>query len=142
MELMRVDPFKDLPSLRRNLGRWFDWEFAPATNGGWAPSVDVFEDDKAITIKVDLPEVQKKDIKVEIEDGMLTISGERKLEKEEKKDNYRRIERSYGTFYRSFSVPDDVDPKQIKAETADGVLRVTLPKTKAPKSEPQKIAVS
>ena len=106
MDLVKWDPFKELDVFRRGVGHWFNpmlslW--SESGLGGWAPAVDILEDEKTITIKVELPEVDKKDIEVNIQGDVLTVRGERKLEKEEKKDNYRRIERSYGSFSRSFS---------------------------------------
>jgi HSP20 family protein len=90
--------------------------------------VDIEEDEKAITIKADLPDVEKKDIHVKVENGTLTISGERKREKEEKKKNYHRIERSYGSYMRSFALPESIDRDKIAAECKNGVLTLTLPK--------------
>ncbi len=142
MDLIKWDPFKDLFPFRTDLNRWFGLPWA--ANGGreWTPSVDIIEDDKAIRLKVELPEVDKKDVNVEIEQDSLTIRGERKLEKEEKKEHYRRIERCYGAFSRSFYLPEYVDRKAITADYKDGVLTVTLPKTKAPKPEKVAVAVS
>jgi HSP20 family protein len=116
------------------------------TEGGesiaaWAPAVDIEEDDRAITIKADLPEVEKKDIHVNIENGTLTIQGERKREKEEKKKSYHRVERSYGSYLRSFSLPDYVEKDRISAEAKNGVLTLTLPKRPEAKSKAAEIAV-
>lgn len=145
MNLVKWDPFPELRAFRSEI----DKMFAPRANGGrpavseiWAPAVDILEDEHAITIKTELPEMEKKDINVDVHDGVLTISGERKLEKEEKKENYTRIERSYGSFSRSFTLPESVDEKKIAAEYANGVLRLTLPKSKPVKAEATKISVN
>ena len=130
--MVKWDPFRELDTFRKGVGRWFGALPSPWSESGlegWTPAVDILEDDKAITIKAELPEVDKKDIEVNIQDDVLTVRGERKLEKEEKKHNYRRIERSYGSFSQSFTLPDHVDQKAISAESKDGVLRITLPKT-------------
>jgi HSP20 family protein len=142
MDIVRWDPFRELGSLRSELNRMFAGDGgAVAKLERWTPSVDVVETDEAIKIKAELPEVEKKDIDVSIEGDVLTISGERKLEKEEKKEDYTRIERSYGSFSRSFTIPENVDRKNIKAESKDGVLKLTLPKSKAAKPERKKIAI-
>lgn len=145
MSLVKWDPFHELGSIRNELNRMFSGSNAGAlvpSLESWTPSVDVVENDKEIRIKVELPEVEKKDIDVSIDGDTLTVSGERKLEKEEKKADYTRIERSYGSFSRSFSLPDYVDRAGIKADTKDGVLKLTLPKTKSAKSEKKKIAIN
>jgi len=108
----------------------------------WLPLVDITEDDKEYLIKVELPEVRKDDVKVTVESGVLTISGERKFEKEEKDRKYHRLERAYGSFTRSFSVPDDADDTKVSAEFKDGVLTVRLAKSEKarPKSVEVKVA--
>jgi len=105
----------------------------------WAPLVDIAEDDKEYLIKVELPEVQKDDVKVTVESGTLTISGERKAEKEEKGRKFHRVERYYGRFERSFAIPDDAAADNVKAEFKDGVLRVHLAKSE--KARPKQIEV-
>jgi HSP20 family protein len=99
----------------------------------WVPLVDIEETDKEYLVKAELPEIKKEDVKVSLEDGVLTIQGERKLEKEEKGKKIHRTERAYGKFVRSFTVPSDVDDKKILAEFKDGVLAVHVPKTAAAK---------
>lgn len=146
MDLVKWDPFRELDVFRKGIGRWFGTAPSPWSESGlegWAPAVDILEDDKAITIKVELPEVDKRDIEVNVQDDVLTVRGERKLEKEEKKDHYRRIERSYGSFSRSFTLPDHVDQKTISAESKDGILRITLRKIEPskPKKQGEKIPV-
>ena len=105
----------------------------------WAPSVDIIEDDKEYLVKADLPEVKKEDVKVTVENGVLTITGERKFEKEEKDKKYHRIERSYGNFFRSFTLPDAADGSKVNAEFKDGVLKVHLPKSE--KTKPKAVEV-
>ena len=105
----------------------------------WAPSVDVYEDEEKLVIKAELPEMNQKDIEVHVEENQLTITGERKLEKEEKKEKYHKIERSYGTFSRSFTLPSTVDQDKIKAHYDRGVLKIELPKKE--ETKPRHIAI-
>lgn len=109
------------------------------TVADWAPTVDISETDAEYAIKAELPEVKKEDVKVTVEDGVLTLQGERKQEKEEKGKKYHRIERSYGRFVRSFTLPDTVDESKVKAEYTDGVLHLHLPKSE--KAKPKQIDV-
>lgn len=99
----------------------------------WVPSVDVSEDDKEYLIKAEIPEVDKKDVKVTTQEGVLTIQGDRKQEKEEKGKKFHRVERSYGSFVRSFTLPEDVAEDKLKAEFKEGMLMIHLPKTEKPK---------
>jgi HSP20 family protein len=120
-------------SLRKEMDRLFDRFFEPAwpqmpTLGGWSPTVDVTEDKETITIKAELPGVEQKDIAVSLQDGMLSIKGEKRTEKEEKDKRYHRVERSYGAFYRSIELPSAVDPGKVAATFKDGVVTITLPK--------------
>jgi HSP20 family protein len=144
--LTRWDPFKEMDDLHRRLSSLF--ALAPRRTGEdrenmtvaeWAPTVDIIEDDKEYLIKAELPEVHKDDVKVTVENGVLTITGHRKMEKEEKGKRYHRIERSYGSFARSFTVPDDADDAKVAAEFKDGVLSVRL--TKSEKARPRSIEV-
>lgn len=107
----------------------------------WAPQVDISENDKEYLVKADLPEMKKEDVEVTVENGVLTISGERKTEKEEKKKKFHRIERSYGTFLRTFTLPEGADSAKIAAEFKDGVLKVHLPKSPVSKSKPVEVKV-
>lgn len=147
MDLIKRPSFKDFGWIRNELDRLtnllgpFQEDEKGSAMTEWSPAVDVLEDDDAITIKADLPEVEKKDIEVSVESGTLTIKGERKLEHEEKKKDYRRIERSYGSYLRTFEIPGYVDTENIKAECKNGVLRVTLPKTESATSHAAKIEV-
>jgi HSP20 family protein len=112
---------------------------AGAAGSTWAPTADIVEKDKEYLIKAELPEVKKEDVKITLADGVLTISGERKLERENGNDNDIRIESFYGSFSRSFSLPSNVDPQGITAESKDGVLRVHVPKTQS--SQPKSITI-
>ena len=145
--LIRWDPFKDMDELQSRLTKLFGLTPARTGNGGqelmtvsqWTPSVDIIEDEKEWLVKAELPEVKKEDVKVTVEDGVLTITGERKLEKEEKDKKYHRIERSYGNFLRSFTLPDGADGTKVNAEFKDGVLKVHLPKSE--KAKPKAVEV-
>lgn len=145
--ISRWDPFKDLEETQSRLARFFGLPPTRTGNGDresmtitqWAPSVDIVEDDKEWLVKADLPEIKKEDVKVTVENGVLTITGERKLEKEEKDKKYHRIERSYGNFLRSFTLPDAADGTKVNAEFKDGVLKVHLPKSE--KAKPKSIEV-
>ena len=109
----------------------------------WTPAVDILETENELVLKADLPDVEMKDIHIEIEQGTLTVKGERKFEHtDEKKGGYHRIERSYGEFIRCFSVPDTVDAEKVKAEYTNGVLTVSLPKKEAAKPRTIKVAVN
>lgn len=132
------DPFALLRKMTAELDRTFDdpfWSFRwPSFEGltipetvAWTPKVDVFEKDNRLFTRVDLPGVKKENVKVEVTDGQLALSGERKEEKEEKKDNVYRTEREYGTFYRVVPLPEGVKPEEVKATFADGVLEVSVP---------------
>jgi len=147
MNLIKWDPFRELEDVSNRLNRIFGQSLARSESGqnmlavaDWAPSVDISETDTAYLIKGEIPGVKKEDVKVTIQDGMLTIQGERKQEKEEKGKKFHRIERSYGSFARSFRVPDDADENSVKAEFKDGMLNVTLAKSE--KAKPKAIEVS
>jgi HSP20 family protein len=105
----------------------------------WAPLVDITEDEKEYVIKAELPEVKKEDVKLTVHDDVLSISGERKYEKEEKGKKYHRVERAYGSFTRSFTLPEDADASKVAADYKDGVLKVHLPKSE--KAKPKSIEV-
>ena len=114
----------------------------PMTLAKWSPLVDISEDDKEYLVKAELPELKKEEVKISVNNGELTISGERKLEKEEKDKKYHRIERSYGSFMRSFTLPEDVSADKVSAEFADGLLKVHLPKGEKPKPKSVEVKVS
>ena len=144
--IIRWDPFRNLSTLQEQVNRLFEGNFSRSgdhsTLTAWAPSVDVYETENELVIKADLPEVAEKDIDVRVENNMLTIRGERKFEERVEEENYLRMERSYGSFSRSFSLPNTVDTQAIKAEYTDGVLTVTLPKRAESKPKQVKINVT
>ena len=149
--LTRWYPMQDVDDVQRRLSSLLDWSPSLFHRGNlvpgdenitvseWSPLVDIAEDEKEYLIKVELPEVQKDDVKVTVENGTLTLRGERKAEKEEKGRKFHRMERFYGRFERSFSIPDDADGSNVKAEYKDGVLRVHLAKSE--KAAPKQIEI-
>ena len=147
--LIRWNPFREMEETQRRMSSLFDWnpfrrgnltaEEENITVPAWAPLVDIGEDDKEYLIKVELPEVQKEDVKVTVENGTLAISGERKAEREQRGRKFHRVERYYGQFERNFSIPEDAEADSVKAEFKDGVLRVHLAKSE--KARPKQIEV-
>jgi HSP20 family protein len=147
--LTRWNPLREMEDMQRRMSSLLDWnsfrrgsltpEEENITVPEWTPLVDIAEDEKEYLIKVELPEVLKDDVKVTVESGTLTIAGERKAEKEEKGHKFHRIERFYGRFERSFTIPDDALGDNVKAEFKDGVLRVHLAKSE--KARPKQIEV-
>lgn len=139
------DPWKDLALVQEKMNRLFEDTIARRGReeglgaAMWSPDVDIYETENAIVVKAEVPGVDKDQIAIEVKDGTLTLRGERKFEKEVKEENYHRMERSYGGFMRSFSVPSSVDAERIGARLKDGVLEVTLPK--AEKAKPRQIKV-
>ncbi len=145
--LQLYKPFRDLWSLPDEVGRLF-WglsRFEPdfETEGAiaWAPAVDVAEDDEAMHVRAELPGLKKEEVKINVREGVLTLSGEKKFEDEKRKDNYYRIERSYGAFARSFTLPNTVNPDKIQANMKDGVLEILIPKKPEAKAREIKVAV-
>ena len=138
MSIQRWSPAR----LQDEVNRLFDTGLGLTRSGesyGWTPAVDVFEDTEGVTFKFDLPEVEGKDVDVRLEDGTLTVRGERKLEREEKREAYHRIERAYGEFARSFSLPATLDPEKVTAEHKNGVLRIFVPRRA--EAKPKSISV-
>jgi len=137
MTLVRWTPWQELEDMQRSLTRLLDSDASAASErGSWLPAVDVRETKDALIIHAELPGISKDDIQVEVHEGRLTLSGERKYEKEVDEENVHRIERAYGKFSRSFSLPRDVDTNAVDASMKDGVLEIRLPKkeTAKPKS--------
>jgi HSP20 family protein len=131
--LTRWEPFRELMTLQDRLNRMFGEPFGPTTSqeltaGAFVPPVDVYEDEKCIRLKMEVPGIEEKDIDIRLENNLLTVRGERKMESETTQENYHRIERSYGSFSRSFSLPTSVNPEDVKAGYSKGVLTVTLGK--------------
>jgi HSP20 family protein len=134
----RWDPFADIARLQDQLGRWSTGG-REATTGAFAPPIDICEEKNAIVVRAELPGLKAEDVHVNVENDVLTIRGERKFERDENRETYHRIERSYGTFTRSFSLPKTVDGNQVEADLTDGILTVRIPKKTAP--EPKRIDV-
>ncbi len=145
MTLMKYDPSHDLLDFSSGFRTFQDavnrMLSEPRSQRPWTPAVDILETDNELVVKADLPDVDMKDIQVEIENGTLTLKGERKFEKEEKETGYHRIERSYGSFARYFSLPDTVEADKVKADYKNGVLTVTLPKKEVAKPRSIKVQV-
>lgn len=133
--LAKWNPFRELEEIQNRLGSLFPRTAVRGlgqeamTVSEWTPLVDITEDEKEYLIKAELPEVNKEDVKVTVENGILTITGERKFEKEEKGKKYHRIERAYGSFVRSFTLPESAAGDKVSADFKDGVLKVHLPKS-------------
>lgn len=138
MNIIRWEPLREVDEFFRHYSPFLSRE-RQRDNAGWTPTANVTETEKEFLIKAELPEVKREDVKVMLENGVITISGERKREKEDKTENEIRIESFYGVFSRSFQLPDNVDVNGIRAESKEGVLRLHLPKTEAVK--PKAIAV-
>lgn len=145
MRLMRWEPFREMDDLLKGFGPMLGRvpTLARPAEGGYEfmPLADVIEREKEYLIKVDLPDVRKEDVKVLFDAGVLTIKGERKVEKETKGETVHRTERFYGAFERGFALPDDVDPKGIHAESKDGVLTIRLPRIAVEKPRPLAITI-
>jgi HSP20 family protein len=150
--ITRWDPFNELTSLQDRFNQLVNQPFGffrgfnpmteqSLTAPNFVPAVNVFEDERNIRIEAELPGIEDKDIEISLENNVLTISGERKLEHEEKKENFHRIERSYGRFTRSFTLPPTVDTENVNAEFNNGVLRITLNKKEEAKPKQIKIGV-
>ena len=149
MTIMKWDPFRDLVTLQDRMNRLFD-ESVRGVRGGdeamsttaWSPAVDIYENESEVVMKVEVPEVNQKDIDIRIENNTLTLTGERRMDKDLKRENFHRIERVYGSFSRSFTLPVTIDQEKIKAEYKDGILRLALPKREETKPKQIKVAVS
>jgi HSP20 family protein len=145
--LTRWDPFREFVTLQDRMNRLFRDSFGPEgrdealTTTTFAPPVDVYEDEHNITLKIEVPGIDEKDIDVRVENNTLTVHGERKFEKEEKEENYRRVERQYGSFTRSFTLPPTVDPEQVQADYDKGMLKIQLAKKAEAKPKQIKVKV-
>ena len=147
--LTRWEPFRDLATRQdrmNRMNRLFRESYSPEgpeealTTSSFAPPVDIYEDEHTITLKLEVPGINEKDIDVRIENNTLTVHGERKLEKEEREENFRRVERQYGSFSRSFTLPSSVDPGQVSADYEKGVLKIQL--AKKVEAKPKQIKVN
>jgi len=142
MNIVKWSPWREMPALYNRFNRLFDDPFFrvgqmddDAGMGMWNPAVDLYEKDDHFMIKAELPGVNKDDIKIDLQDQLLTLSGERTYDNEIKEENYYRRERSYGKFQRAFTLPADVDSDKIKAEFKDGVLQIEVPKPEGKKAK-------
>jgi HSP20 family protein len=148
MPIVRCEPFRGLVSSQKEFDRLFRDALSPFFREGdlstrtWAPAVDIYEDSNNLVLKADLPGVDPKDVEIKVENGTLYLSGERKFEKEVKEENYHRVERSYGAFSRSFSLPNSIDSDKVVAEYKDGQLILTMPKREESKPKTIKVNVS
>lgn len=134
MSLVRWNPFGELERNFDSLNKW------PVSNGAWSPRVDILENDDNVVITAEVAGVDKKDVNITLEKGILSISGERKLENEDKKDNYHRMERYYGSFHRHFHLSDNLDGDKVDAKMENGILKVTV--AKKPEVKPKQISIS
>ncbi len=145
MAITKYDPFRDFEEFPAGLRLFQDTLSRllsePSTQRPWAPSVDILETENELVLKADLPDVSMNDIDIQIENGTLSLKGERKFEKEQKDVGYHRIERSYGSFARYFSLPATVETEKVTADYKNGVLSVTLPKKEVAKPKPVKVQV-
>jgi len=146
--LTRWDPFREFSTMQNRMNRMnrlFRESYSPEvqedalTTTTFAPPVDIYEDEHTITLRMEVPGIDEKDIDVSVENKVLTVDGERKIEKDEKEENFRRIERQYGSFTRSFTLPSSVDPGQVSANYDKGVLKITL--TKKAEAKPKQIKI-
>lgn len=142
MSTVRFDPFRDITSFRNDLNRLFAGALGGTVTGTqtWAPAVDVFETSDAVILKAELPGLTADDVDVEVDDNVLTISGERVLKDTIEEGNYYRLERSYGKFSRSLTLPQGIKADEVAASFTDGVLEVTVPK--ADEIKPRKVAIA
>ena len=137
--LTRWNPYRELSALQNRVSRLFE-EQESLTAGAFVPPVDIYEDEQSIQLKLEVPGVEEKDLDVKVENNVLTISGERKFEKEEKEENFRRVERRYGSFVRSFTLPSTLNTEDVTADYTNGVLKVKL--AKRAEAKPKQIKVS
>jgi HSP20 family protein len=135
MAITKWDPFKDIMILRDRMNRLFEdlvtsprFEDSELMQSTWSPAVDIYETENELVLTAELPGIDEKDVEIKVEDNTLSIKGERKFEKETKEENYHRIERAYGSFFRSFSLPNYVDQEKISAEFENGLLKIHMPK--------------
>jgi HSP20 family protein len=144
MAMLRWEPFREMQDTLRRFSPFLLPDSGArddASPRSWVPLANISETEKEYLIKCELPDVKKEDVKIAVADGVITISGERKSEREDKSENAIRVESVYGAFTRSFALPDSVDAEGIRAETKDGVLRIHIPKVKSKKSEALAIEV-
>src|SRR5579863_5927211 len=145
--LTRFEPFREFGTLQDRINRVFRDSYSGAgqdealTTSSFAPAVDVYEDEHQIALKIEVPGIDEKDIDIRVENNTRTVHGERKIEKEEKEENYRRVERQYGSFTRTFNLPQTVDTENVSANYDKGVLKIALPKKAEAKPKQLKVNV-
>ena len=146
MSIVRYDPFRDLRSLQDEVNRLFSTNLSRSfgeegmARGAWNPSVDIYENKDQIVLEAELPGMKREDFDLSIENNVITLRGERRFEKQDEGDNYHRVERSYGSFARSFTLPQTVQADEVTAEYRNGVLRVTMPKREEVKARRIEVA--
>jgi HSP20 family protein len=146
MSIVRYDPFRDLRSLQDEVNRLFSTNLSRAfgeegiARGAWNPSVDIYENKDQIVLEAELPGMKREDFDLSVENNVITLRGERRFEKQDDGDNYHRVERSYGSFARSFTLPQTVQADEVTAEYRNGVLRVTMPKREEVKARRIEVA--
>ena len=143
MAITRWDPFREVVTMQNRLNSLFrdlnDGD-SPMTTAAFVPAVDVYEDDKKVMLKLEVPGIDEKDLDVSVENNTLTVKGERRFESEEKEENFHRIERRYGSFYRAFTLPSTVDTEHVQAKYNAGVLKLEL--QKKPEAQPKQIKIN
>ena len=145
--ITRWDPFREFSTLQDRMNRLFRESYGSESqqeslsNTSFAPPVDVYEDEQGVNLKIEVPGIDEKDIDVRIENNVLTVHGERKFEKEEKQENFRRVERQYGSFTRTFTLPTTVDAEKVSANYDKGILKIALPKKAEAKPKQIKVNV-
>jgi HSP20 family protein len=143
MAITRWDPFREVVSLQNRVNSLFrnlNDEEHPLTTASFVPAVDIYEDADKLTLKLEIPGINEKDLDVRVEDNTLTVKGERKFEAEEKEENFHRIERAYGSFYRAFTLPSTVETDKVQANYNAGVLKLEL--KKKPEAQPKQIKIN
>jgi HSP20 family protein len=143
MAITRWDPFREVASLQNRVNSLFremNESDSPLTTAAFVPAVDVYEDEKKVMLKLEVPGIDQKDLDVSVENNTLTVKGERKFESEEKEENFHRIERRYGSFYRAFTLPSTVDTEHVQASYNAGVLKLEL--AKKPEAQPKQIKIN
>ena len=147
MAIVRWEPLRELSSLQTEMNRLFNTVFDQPTTGGnggqgrrWVPAMDLLETKEHFVLRADLPGMRQEDVSIELEDNVLTVSGERKAEHEDRQEGYYRVERAFGSFSRSLTLPKGIDPAAVTANFSDGVLEVRIPKPE--ETKPRKISIA
>ena len=143
MAITRWDPFREVVTMQNRLNSLFsdmNDGASPLTTAAYVPAVDIYEDDKKVMLKLEVPGIDEKDLDVSVENNTLTVKGERKFEAEEKEENFHRIERRYGSFFRAFTLPSTVDTEHVQAKYNAGVLKLEL--LKKPEAQPKQIKIN